>query len=261
MKKFLIILAGGIFIAVVAAFILVPGIAFIPLVIYSSYFPLTKFELVDNTLLMKGLISGKTPGQVYKIFAEHPNIDTIEMVNAPGSIDDHANLEIAAWVAEKDLTTKIGRYGFIASGGTDFFLAGAERIVVNGAEIGVHSWASGDGTAIDFPRGDESHQPYIDYYKSVGFTTSESEDFYYFTIEVAPANDMHIMLNDEIINYKVTTTDITEPEFIVREFEEDRKEDGLSYMTEEQAEKSGIEVISKKEYKRRQKARGAIKLK
>ncbi|MBE8182992.1 MAG: hypothetical protein HAW61_05680 [Candidatus Portiera sp.] len=261
MKKFFAIFGVALVAIVLVLVLLFPVLTVIPLIIYSLYFPVTKFELQDNTLIMKGLISGKTPDQVYKIFAEHPDIDTIEMAWVEGSIDDRANLEIALWVAGKELTTKIGRYGLIASGGTDFFLAGQERVVVDGAQIGVHSWASASGTAIDYPRGHEFHQPYIDYYQGVGFTTEEAENFYYYTIEAAPAGEIHIMTNDEIIDYKLTTTGITATKFIVSELEEERKEDGLLHMTEEQAESAGIEVINKKEYKRRQKARDTIKLK
>lgn len=260
MKKFLSILGLTLIAIVVLGLIFFPASRIMPLYFYSLYFPMTKFELSDNSLIMDGLITRKTPGQIYKIFDENPNIDTIEMREVLGSLDDNANLEIALWVAGKAITTKIGRYSEIASGGTDFFLAGSERIVLDGAKIGVHSWGSFDATAADFPRGHELHQPYIEYYQNIGLTAQESEDFYYFTIDASTFDDVHFMTDDEIIRYKLSTTGIGQVDFIVTELEEQRQKDGFPHITPEEARDDGIEVISNKEYKQRLKARNAIEL-
>ncbi len=97
----------------------------------------------------------------------------------------------------------------MASGGTDFFLAGIKRSVASNTKIGVHSWAGEDDgkefTATDFPKGHQYHLPYIAYYVSVGFTQQEAEDFYYFTIEAAPADNIHWMSATEIEQYKMLT--------------------------------------------------------
>jgi len=45
---------------------------------------------------------------------------------------------------------------------------------------------------------------YIEYYISVGFTQKEANDFYYFTLNAAPAEGIHWMTDEEIIQYKVT---------------------------------------------------------
>ena len=100
--------------------------------------------------------------------------------------------------------------GLIASGGTDFFLAGARRTKGTNTRIGVHSWAGEDDdgnsvTATDFPEGHEYHLPYIEYYVSVGFSQQEAEDFYYFTINAASADDIHWMTDQEIAQYGLLT--------------------------------------------------------
>lgn len=167
----------------------------------------TTLSVQGNTLYMDGVINGNTPKQMKEMFANHPNIDTIVMLNVPGSINDEANLEVATWVADKKVTMRLNSGYEIASGGTDFFLAGARRIIERGALVGVHSWAEGFGgvTATDYPRGHEYHQPYIDYYKKVGFTQQQAEDFYYFTINAAPANDIHFMTEEELLRYNIVT--------------------------------------------------------
>lgn len=169
----------------------------------------TKFEVEGKTLIMNGDINSKTPQQLRKIFARHPGLDTIFMGVVPGSLDDNANLEAAIMVAERGMTTKLGRDSYIASGGTDFFLAGKKRIIERGAQVGVHSWGDGgDIIATDFPRGHEYHQTYIDYYQQVGWSKQQAESFYYYTIESAPVDDVHIMREKELYKYKVTTEPI-----------------------------------------------------
>ena len=191
----------------------------------------TKLEVEGNVVYMSGTINSDTPRQIMKLFEDNPNINTIVMKEVPGSTDDEANLKIAKFVADKNITTKIDRYGYIASGGTDFFLAGDTRIVEEGARIGVHSWATNTGEeAKDFPRGHEEHQRYIDYYKSIGFTQKEAEDFYYFTINAAPADDIYILESNEILQFGISTTGITDPVNINPEKELERKEKGLDYI-------------------------------
>lgn len=169
---------------------------------------LTELKVKENTLIMNNEINSKTPEQFKKIFSENPNIDTIIMKEVSGSLDDTANLKISSWIAQKWLTIKLEKDSYIASWGTDFFLAGKHRIIENGAQVWVHSWAGGWKTANDFPVWHENHLPYIEYYKRVGWTQKQAEDFYYFTINSAPASEIYIMSNEELEKFNVSTTKI-----------------------------------------------------
>ncbi len=212
-------------------------------IVFLNSFETTKFVQVQNTLYMEGIINGKTPGQLEALFAENPNISEIVMLEVEGSVNDEANLRAAKFVADRDVNTRIFRYGLIASGGTDFFLAGDKRFVEDGAKIGVHSWGgSGGEVAKDFPVGHEAHQPYIDYYQAVGFTKEASEKFYYFTINAASASDIYFMTNDEIVAFALSNTGITTPQIIVPGAEEIRKQAGDSYISNEEAERRGIPI-------------------
>ena len=93
----------------------------------------------------------------------------------------------------------------IASGGVDFFVAGIKRSRGSNTRIGVHSWAEPDFTATDFPEGHEHHLPYINYYVAVGYTQKQAEDFYYFTIYAADADDIHWMTDEQIALYNILT--------------------------------------------------------
>lgn len=158
------------------------------------------FEIKGDTAHMEGVITAALPAAVLRLLFEHPEVTTIEMQIVPGSLDDEANLRAALYIRRQGLGTRLNANSSIASGGTDFFLAGVTRSVEKGAKIGVHSWG-GPLTATEVPRDDPIHQGYLDYYEAVGIP----EAFYWFTLESAPAEDMHMMTEEEIDRYKVRT--------------------------------------------------------
>lgn len=100
------------------------------------------------------------------------------------------------------MITYLPAQGEIASGGTDLFLAGVRRIVERGARIGVHSWSidgadTGDTLARDHPE----HEVYLSYYRDVGI----AEDFYWYTLQAAPPEDIHWMTEEEMALYVIYT--------------------------------------------------------
>jgi len=168
--------------------------------IYKNNVYTTEFRVDGNKLHMSGLINSYTPEQLKDIFGAHPQIDTIVLGQMPGSIDDEANLAGAAWVAARGVNTYLPQQGSIASGATDFFLVGKRRVVEEGAEVGVHSWADVTGvTARDLPRDDPAHERYIGFYEGIGWTRAQAEAFYFFTIEKAPAEDIYLMTPQEML--------------------------------------------------------------
>ncbi len=159
----------------------------------------------NKTVVMDGDIRTKTLTNFNKLQAQYPNIKTIKIKNCGGSLDDIANLRLSQKVHQSGINIHLMDNAEIASGGVDFFLAGVKRTRGANTKIGVHSW-DGDGeTATDFPKGHKYHLPYIEYYKSVGFTQKQAEDFYYFTIYSASANSIHWMTDAEIKKYNMIT--------------------------------------------------------
>ena len=67
--------------------------------------------------------------------------------------------------------------------------------------LGVHSWGGDDFTGAELPRDDPAHDLYLDYYSEMGIPT----EFYWFTLEAAPVEDVHFMTPEEIAQYKITT--------------------------------------------------------
>ncbi len=160
------------------------------------------FEVKNGVAYMSGVISSDTPSKVLQLIFEHPEVKVIEMVSVPGSINDVANLRAALYIRKFGLSTRLTSTSMVSSGGTDFFLAGVNREVEKGAKIGVHSWGAGPGEqGKDFPKDDPEHQKYLDFYAKVGIPAA----FYWYTLEMAPANGMHWMTDGEIVKYNIET--------------------------------------------------------
>lgn len=160
-----------------------------------------------ETIVLDGVINSSALEKFKTLANENPAIKRIEIVNCEGSINDDINLELAKYIYEHQYDIHLRANGLIASGGTDLFLAGRKRTKGTNTKIGVHSWSGGVSEATDFPVGHENHLPYITYYTVVGFSQQRAEDFYYFTINSAPAEDIHWMTDAEIAKYEMITSE------------------------------------------------------
>ena len=169
-------------------------------------------------LFLEGTINETTLEEITQALDSHPAADTLVLTSVPGSMDDEANLAAGRMIRARGLTTLLPAGGMVASGGTDLFLSGKRRILVTDKRsperprIGIHSWAVlSDGffgallgeeiAGKDLPRDDESHQLYLSYYRSLGIP----EDFYWYTLEAAPADAIHWMTREEIDRFGIAT--------------------------------------------------------
>jgi len=159
----------------------------------------------NTTIILDGVINSSAYDKFKTLVEANPQIKALEIVNCDGSINDPINLKLAKYIYDKGFDIHLKDNGLIASGGTDLFLAGHKRTKGVNTKVGVHSWAGDNETATDFPKGHDYHQPYIEYYIAVGFSQKQAEDFYYFTINAAPADDIHWMTDKEIETYNIIT--------------------------------------------------------
>lgn len=160
------------------------------------------FRVEGSVAYMNGVITSGTPARVLELIMEHPEVRIIELQQVPGSIDDEANLRAAMMVYNHRFTTRLSEHSTVASGGTDFFLAGWQRELVPGARLGVHSWSGENGVeGCDVARDDPEHQKYLRFYRRVGVP----DEFYWYTLKVAPAGGIHWMTPREIEKYHVIT--------------------------------------------------------
>ena len=159
------------------------------------------FEVAGKRLIMNGVIDTKTPLRLKKLLRRHADIRLIVLECVYGSVDDDANLEAARMIRKAGIATHLASGGEIASGGTDFFLAGVKRTVGKDVLIGVHGWIDDEGlTARSLPRSHADHQSYLKYYREMGIPAS----FYWFTLET-PHDKVHNMTPAELRKYRIVT--------------------------------------------------------
>lgn len=162
-----------------------------------------RFRLLGDDAYMAGTLDSDAPFLVNELLERHPNLDTIVMVNVPGTIDSERSLKAALQIHEAEIETLVPTGGEIASGGVDFFAAGVPHRAEKGARIGVHAWAYyyfdliPDSGAASHNRDDPLHQKYLDFYDQVDVDKS----FYVFTLRAAPPSGLHYMSEAEIDRY------------------------------------------------------------
>jgi len=156
------------------------------------------FNVDGDTAVMSGVIGSSTPDLVRDLIADYPTVTMIVMLDVPGSEDDESNLVASRLVRQAGLATHVPSDGMIASGGVDFFLAGAHRSWGAGAKFGVHSWSDGETEGVNVDADSGEHDLFLDYYAEMGI----DEEFYWFTLQAAPADDIHYMTEDELERYR-----------------------------------------------------------
>lgn len=158
-----------------------------------------------KTITMNGTIEDNYAAKWDELVAAYPDVNKINIKECGGSGNDDENIKLCKKVFDKKIDIHIMDNGLVASGGTDFFLAGRNRTIGSNTEIGVHSWAAGDTQAKDLPKDDDRHEPYIELYKYYGRSEQWANDFYFFTIEAAPSDDMHNMTSEELKTWAILT--------------------------------------------------------
>ena len=160
-----------------------------------------QFEVDGTTATMTGDLTSSAPRKVRRLLETYPELTLIKLLDCPGSLNDDAAFEAARMIREANINTHVPANGEIASGAVDFFIAGIERTIEEGALIGVHSWGAAGADGDSLPEDDPEHQFYLSYYEEMGI----SADFYWFTLEAAGPNDIHWMTEEELLLYGLLT--------------------------------------------------------
>lgn len=169
-------------------------------------------EVDENEAILNGVLGYQSWNEILELNNNFPEVNTLVLVDMPGSSADEINLKIGYLIREAGYTTKALPSSNIASGGVDFFIAGKKRIIPKEWESDengffVHSWcctASGVEPA-DLPRNAQVHQKYIDYSNDM-LGEGIGEEFYFYTLNAAGTQDpLHRMTDEELIQYDIGT--------------------------------------------------------
>jgi hypothetical protein len=152
---------------------------------------------------LNGVLGTKTFNDVVDILNTKPLVKHIVFNNVPGSMNDEVNMQTGLLLRSYKFTTYLPETGNIASGGVDLFIAGVTRTLEKGATVGVHSWQGGGIEASKLSATDACHNAQLAYFKHT--LVDKGKDFYFFTINAAPAAGIHNMTEAEIEKFGLRT--------------------------------------------------------
>ena len=166
----------------------------------------SQLEVKGNEAYLSGDLGIITYRQIKELIKNHPEVKTIVMTQISGSVNDAVNMHTGRILRENGFTTKVLSNSDIASGGVDLFCAGKKRIVEKGAKIGVHSWCCvNDLTAVEIPKDHPAHQYQLAYF-TMALGPEIGPDFYFYTLEASPFDNVHYMTDEEIKKWNIATT-------------------------------------------------------
>ncbi len=149
----------------------------------ASYGP---FVVLDSyRAAMIGSTDSASPRAFDAMLRDFPELEVLELVEAPGTTNDLANLAVGRRIRAAGITTHVPRNGSVRSGAVELFLAGAARTFEDGAQFAVHSWLDNYGREPeDFAQDAPANRLYLDYYVEMGMTRERAQDFYAMTNSV-----------------------------------------------------------------------------
>lgn len=141
------------------------------------------FRVLDpRRAALVGVTGPSTPRQFAAMLRAFPQIDEIDLVDCPGTEDDHANLRLGRMIRAAGIATRVPANGSVRSGAVELFVAGARRTVEPGAAFAVHAWLDDTGhEASDYTLADPENAKYLAYYREMGMSQIEAEAFYAMT--------------------------------------------------------------------------------
>ncbi len=159
---------------------------------------------IDDNFFLSGGLGTRAYNQIFDLIKNNPEVTTIVEKQVSGSIHDDINMQTGRLIRNAGLFTHVESDSDIASGGVDLFCSGKQRTMEDGAKLGVHSWSGNGVEAGELSVNDPLHDDQIAYFTEM-LGSPIGEEFYFFTINSAIANDIHYMTTDEIEEYKILT--------------------------------------------------------
>lgn len=142
--------------------------------------------LGDDRAALMGSTGAATPREFDAMLRDYPGIAVLEMIEAPGTTNDIANLALGRRIRDAGIATHVPSDGSVRSGAVELFLAGSQRTIEQGAYFAVHSWLDNHGRQPrDFAPDAPENRLYIDFYIEMGMTEARAREFYAMTNSVS----------------------------------------------------------------------------
>lgn len=159
------------------------------------------FVVVNSQLLLHGEVTRQTPREFSEVMAQNPQITTVVLQYMPDARDDAAVMALGYDVRARGLATELQSDSDIVAGAVPLLLAGVQRRMVEGAGIGVSSWADDGILGANLSRHAPAHAVRRKYVQDM----LGSDAFYWFALQAAPEGGIHTMTAQEIAHYGLLT--------------------------------------------------------
>lgn len=163
------------------------------------------FEVLeDNSVFLSGTITESSAANITSLLKSYPNTTTINMGDVNGATSHEAAFEAARIVRSNNLDIHVVDNSTVRKEATNFMLGGINRTKGENVRIGVSAWVNDQGMeATEFGFGDPAHLPWINFYQEMQFTFTLASDFYFFSINGAPSNDILFMTEDQLNTFDI----------------------------------------------------------
>lgn len=156
-----------------------------------------------DRVFFSGTLGTLTFNQILEINEEFPAVKIIVLLDISGSVNDEVNVQTGRIIREAGYNMHLMSTSEIYSGGVDLFCSGKKRTMENGAKIGVHSWCCFQGLpANQISEDSQGHHSQITYFKEM-LGDVIGKEFYFFTINAADFDQIHLMTANEIAYYQL----------------------------------------------------------
>jgi hypothetical protein len=159
----------------------------------------------DDMAYLSGTLGSKTYVQINELINQNPSIKTIKFISIDGSVNDAINMHTGRSIRNAQLTTYMPSDGEAYSGGVDLFVSGYKRKYEAGGKLGVHSWCCEAGKAADqLGKDHPGHGAQLTFFREL-LGNELGPEFYFYTINAASFDNVHIMSEAELNKYQLIT--------------------------------------------------------
>ncbi|GLQ22054.1 hypothetical protein ACFFUB_08340 [Algimonas porphyrae] len=155
----------------------------------------------DEIAYAHGRTDAESFADIRRQLDSNPQLEKIVLRHVPGTSHLKENVRIARMIRARGLNTHLDSRSFIASGGVDLFLAGVERTMTCGAQIGVHSWQDENG---DSPAS-LGFDPLEDGMRAFHAEIGIDQDFYHFARDAAPHKSLYFLTREDLERFGILT--------------------------------------------------------
>lgn len=148
------------------------------------------FVVLDaTTAALVNTTDSQSPDQFARMLQAFPGIARLDLIDAPGTVHDVANLAVGRLIRAAGIATHVPANGSVRSGAVELFLAGVTHSMEPGARFAVHAWQDERGRGPhDFAPGDPVNRLYTSYYEEMGMSAADAQAFYAMTNSVPHAS-------------------------------------------------------------------------